>query len=133
MLINERILTGPDTLRFLVLERWSGEELCSEYDQQARILRRALDSVEHVEKVFTEQDIVGFAYKGISYQCVFTVVCVEDLNQLDAYIVENAPHVRVGSDCRQVWPIVDWGTGRDRLYGVLHRLEELAGDEQRAG
>ncbi len=132
MLINERILTSSDKLRFLVLEQWSGEEFYSGYDQQAQILRRALDSVEHFEKIFTEQEIVGFAYKGISYQCVFSVVCVDDLDQLDAYIVDNAPHVRVGSDCRQVWPLVDWTTGRDRLHGVLRRLEELADGEQAA-
>jgi hypothetical protein len=130
MLINVSLLTTSGKQHFLIQERWPGQDATTDYVGQAQTLRRALDSVEHFEKVFNEGNVVGFAHKGISYQCVFTLACVDTIEQLDSFIVDNAPHTRVGADFRRIMPLVPWDSGRANLVSVLHRLEELAAEER---
>ncbi|WP_406631934.1 hypothetical protein [Amycolatopsis sp. WGS_07] len=131
MLVNEGPLRDPAKQKFLVLERWGGLDNAADYREQAQSLRRSLDSIEHIEKSYAQNQIVTM-HKPEAAAAMTTIVAVDDNRELDSYIRGNVAHARMASQDRQVLPLTDWDDGRAELAALIHQMETLAETERGA-
>ena len=131
MLINDDAIHDPATEKFLVLERWGGLDNAASYREQAQSLRRSLDSIEYMEKAYT-QAIVASAHKPTMYAGLVAIVSAHTNAELDAYSRRNAAHARMAHQDREVLPLRDWDDGREELAALIRQMETLAAVERTA-
>lgn len=130
MLINGQQLDAEGgEQQFLVMERWGGLDNSADYSEQLQSLRRSLDSIEYVEKAYATQTVMSM-HKPAAAAAMVSIVNAKTHGDLDAFTRRNAAHARMASEDREIYPLVDWDTGRAELAAVIRQLETLSDAER---
>lgn len=121
MRIRADKLNEPGKTYYWIQETWPGFSPTLSYKEQAAILKRRADALSYVEQGW-QDGLVVMLFNLPDRGGFMQLVCVDNADQLNAYLKTNEANVCLPPDCRKITRMIHWDSGKDAFLQMIARL-----------